>query len=148
MNLAEDVDLEEYVMAKDDLSGADIKAVCTEAGLLALRERRMRVTKTDFTTAREKVFHVYPNPKYVQLLNINHKYRFYTGRMRGLLRVCIYRHAFIVLSINSMAALACWRSVIYFFYLSCFDDLVFLIRCDDPLSEPNSSRRKYSLVMQ
>lgn len=55
MNLGEDVDLEEFVTAKDDLSGADIKAVCTEAGLLALRERRMRVTKADFTSAREKV---------------------------------------------------------------------------------------------
>ena len=39
MSLSEDVDLEEFVMAKDDLSGADIKAVCTEAGLLALGER-------------------------------------------------------------------------------------------------------------
>jgi len=57
MSLAPDVDLEEYVMAKDDLSGADIKAVCTEAGLLALRERRMRVTKVDFTSAREKVLY-------------------------------------------------------------------------------------------
>ncbi|RSH77701.1 ATPase of 26S proteasome regulatory subunit 4 [Apiotrichum porosum] len=57
MSLAEDVDLEELVMTKDDLSGADIKAVCTEAGLLALRERRMRVTKADFTTAREKVLY-------------------------------------------------------------------------------------------
>lgn len=55
MSLAEDVDLEEFVMTKDDLSGADIKAVCTEAGLLALRERRMRVNKADFTTARERV---------------------------------------------------------------------------------------------
>ena len=55
MSLAADVDLEEYVMAKDDLSGADIKAICTEAGLMALRERRMRVNKADFTTAREKV---------------------------------------------------------------------------------------------
>ena len=55
MSLSDDVDLEEYVMAKDDLSGADIKAVCTEAGLLALRERRMRVTKADFASAREKV---------------------------------------------------------------------------------------------
>lgn len=55
MTLANDVDLEEFVTAKDDLSGADIKAVCTEAGLLALRERRMRVTKVDFTAAREKV---------------------------------------------------------------------------------------------
>ncbi|KAF9507485.1 hypothetical protein BS47DRAFT_1351481 [Hydnum rufescens UP504] len=45
MSLSEDVDLEDFVTAKDDLSGADIKAVCTEAGLLALRERRMRVTK-------------------------------------------------------------------------------------------------------
>ena len=55
MSLADDVDLEEYVMAKDDLSGADIKAICTEAGLMALRERRMRVNKADFGTAREKV---------------------------------------------------------------------------------------------
>jgi len=57
MSLSEDVDLEEFIMTKDDLSGADIKAVCTEAGLLALRERRMRVTKADFTTAREKVLY-------------------------------------------------------------------------------------------
>lgn len=55
MNLGDDVALEEFVTAKDDLSGADIKAVCTEAGLLALRERRMRVTKADFAAAREKV---------------------------------------------------------------------------------------------
>jgi len=54
MNLAEDVDLEEFVHAKDELSGADIKAVCTEAGLLALRERRMRVTMADLRAAREK----------------------------------------------------------------------------------------------
>lgn len=43
MTLSDDVNLEEFVMSKDELSGADIKAVCTEAGLLALRERRMRV---------------------------------------------------------------------------------------------------------
>jgi 26S proteasome regulatory subunit T2 len=55
MTLADDVDLEEYILAKDELSGADIKAVCTEAGLMALRERRMRVTKEDFKTARDRV---------------------------------------------------------------------------------------------
>lgn len=55
MSLAEDVDLEEIVSAKDDLSGADIKAICTEAGLLALRERRMKVTMEDFRSARERV---------------------------------------------------------------------------------------------
>ena len=42
MNLNDDVNLDEFVNAKDELSGADIKAVCTEAGLLALRERRMK----------------------------------------------------------------------------------------------------------
>ena len=57
MSLAEDVDLESFVMAKDELSGADIKAVCTEAGLLALRERRMKVTMDDFTKAKEKALY-------------------------------------------------------------------------------------------
>merc|ERR1719171_2361140 len=31
MTLADDVNIEEFVMSKDDLSGADIKAMCTEA---------------------------------------------------------------------------------------------------------------------
>merc|ERR1711902_186924 len=57
MTLAEDVDLEEYIMSKDDLSGADIKAICTEAGLLALRERRMKVTQEDFKKAKENVLY-------------------------------------------------------------------------------------------
>ena len=43
MTLADDVNLEEFVMTKDEFSGADIKAICTESGLLALRERRMKV---------------------------------------------------------------------------------------------------------
>ena len=37
MTLADDVNIEDYIMSKDDLSGADIKAICTEAGLMALR---------------------------------------------------------------------------------------------------------------
>jgi len=53
MTLAQDVDLEEFIQSKDDLSGADIKAICTEAGLLALRERRMKVTQKDFQQAKE-----------------------------------------------------------------------------------------------
>ena len=57
MTLSDDVNLEEFVMAKDELSGADIKAVCTEAGLLALRERRMKVTHADFKKAKEKVLY-------------------------------------------------------------------------------------------
>jgi 26S proteasome regulatory subunit T2 len=57
MTLSGDVDLEEFVMSKDDLSGADIKAICTEAGLLALRERRMKVVAEDFRKAKEKVLY-------------------------------------------------------------------------------------------
>lgn len=57
MTLAPDVNLEEFVYSKDELSGADIKAICTEAGLLALRERRMRVIHTDFKKAKEKVLY-------------------------------------------------------------------------------------------
>merc|ERR1712178_25495 len=57
MNLSDDVDLEDYITGKDKLSGADIKAICTEAGLLALRERRMRVTNADFEKAKENVLY-------------------------------------------------------------------------------------------
>jgi 26S proteasome regulatory subunit T2 len=57
MTLSTDVDLEELVMSKDELSGADIKAICSEAGMLALRERRMRVTMEDFRKAKEKVLY-------------------------------------------------------------------------------------------
>ena len=54
MTLAADVDIEEMVVSKDDLTGADIKAMCTEAGLLALRERRMKVTMDDFRKSKDK----------------------------------------------------------------------------------------------
>nr|CAI5818786.1 unnamed protein product [Callosobruchus analis] len=57
MTLAEDVNLQELIMAKDDLSGADIKAICTEAGLMALRERRMKVMNEDFRKSKENVLY-------------------------------------------------------------------------------------------
>jgi len=57
MTLSDDVDLEEFVRSKDDLSGADIKAICTEAGLMALRERRMKVTADDFSKSKENVLY-------------------------------------------------------------------------------------------
>merc|ERR1719494_1766620 len=57
MNVAPDVNFGDIVSAKDDLSGADLKAICTEAGLLALRERRMKVTMDDFTKAKESVLY-------------------------------------------------------------------------------------------
>lgn len=36
-------------------SGAESKAVCTEAGMFALRERRVHVTQEDFEMACAKV---------------------------------------------------------------------------------------------
>ena len=59
MSLNDDVDLDEFINQKDDLSGADIKAICSEAGLMALRERRMRVQMADFRSARERVMYVF-----------------------------------------------------------------------------------------
>jgi len=56
MNLDKDVDLKELVSSKEDLSGVDIKGICTEAGMKALRERRDYVCMKDFIYAREKVF--------------------------------------------------------------------------------------------
>ena len=85
MTLADDVDLEEFITAKDDLSGADIKAVCTEAGLLALRERRMRVTKADVSAAREKV----KSLGLPSLVDVHDSSRSYTGRTRGSRRAYI-----------------------------------------------------------
>lgn len=57
MTLADDVNFDELVLAKDDLSGADIKAICTEAGLMALRERRMKVNNEDFKKSKDNVLY-------------------------------------------------------------------------------------------
>merc|ERR1712087_180868 len=57
MTLSTCVKVDEYILAKDDLSGADIKAICTEAGLMALRERRMKVTDEDFRKSKENVLY-------------------------------------------------------------------------------------------
>lgn len=57
MALAEDVDAEALIGGKNSLSGADIKAMATEAGLLALRARRMKVTQDDFKKAKESVLY-------------------------------------------------------------------------------------------
>ncbi|KAA6399916.1 MAG: putative 26S proteasome regulatory subunit T2 [Streblomastix strix] len=57
MTLAPDVKLEELYMSKEQLSGADIKAICTESGLLALRKNRRQVCHADLIKAKEKVLY-------------------------------------------------------------------------------------------
>ncbi len=58
MSLNADFKVTDLIAIKDDLSRADIKAMCTEAGLIALRERRMKVTKDDYDKAKEKILYL------------------------------------------------------------------------------------------
>ena len=57
MNLAGDVDFTELAETTPDASGADIKAICTEAGMFAIRDDRTEVTSEDFLAAHEKLRH-------------------------------------------------------------------------------------------
>ncbi|KAK8797773.1 26S proteasome subunit [Blastocystis sp. subtype 4] len=54
MSLDLDVNLDAFIEAKDDLSGADIRSICMEAGMMALKERRMKVNMADFEEAKKK----------------------------------------------------------------------------------------------
>ena len=55
MNLAEDVDLSKIAKMTEGFVGADLKAVCTEAGMFAIRDNRDHVTMEDFINAVEKI---------------------------------------------------------------------------------------------
>jgi proteasome regulatory subunit len=55
MNLKKDVDLEEIATKTDGMSGADLKAICTEAGMFAIRERHHSISKHNFQQALEKI---------------------------------------------------------------------------------------------
>lgn len=55
MNVAKDLDFDLLAHRTDTGTGADIKAMCTEAGMFAIREDRDLVTMTDFERAVDKV---------------------------------------------------------------------------------------------
>jgi len=55
MNLLRNIDLKVIAEKMPNASGAECKAVCTEAGMFALRERRVHVTQEDFEMAVAKV---------------------------------------------------------------------------------------------
>jgi proteasome regulatory subunit len=55
MALKEAIDFETLAGRCDGVTGADIKAICTEAGMWAIREERETVTIHDFERAIEKV---------------------------------------------------------------------------------------------
>ncbi|MEM1680042.1 MAG: proteasome-activating nucleotidase [Sulfolobales archaeon] len=55
MKLGNDVDLESLARMSEGATGADIKAICTEAGFTALRAGRTYITHEDFVHAVRKV---------------------------------------------------------------------------------------------
>ncbi|WP_435069373.1 proteasome-activating nucleotidase Pan1 [Haloplanus sp. C73] len=55
MNVADDVDFDELAEMADTASGADIKAICTEAGMFAIRDDRTEIYMQDFVEAWEKI---------------------------------------------------------------------------------------------
>ena len=55
MAIKESIDFEAIASRCDGVTGADIKAICTEAGMWAIREEREVVTLQDFERAVEKV---------------------------------------------------------------------------------------------
>ncbi len=55
MNLMRGINLHRIATLLPTASGAECKAVCTEAGMFALRERRVHVTQEDFEMAVGKV---------------------------------------------------------------------------------------------
>jgi len=55
MNIDDDLNYARLAGMADDASGADIKAICTEAGMFAIRDERTTVRMQDFEDAYEKI---------------------------------------------------------------------------------------------
>lgn len=55
MNIDDKVSASKLAEMTDGVSGAEIKSICTEAGMLAIRDNRDVVVEKDFTNAKDKV---------------------------------------------------------------------------------------------
>ena len=55
MSLEANVNLKEIALKAKGASGADLKAICTEAGMFAIREERSKISVDDFNEAVEKI---------------------------------------------------------------------------------------------
>ena len=55
MNVDKDVNPKKLAEITEGASGAEIKSICTEAGMLAIRDSRNMIMTSDFDNAREKV---------------------------------------------------------------------------------------------
>lgn len=68
MNLTKNINMIEIAERLVNASGAEVKAVCSEAGMFALRERRVHVTQEDFEMAVSKVMKKTENDDLKKLL--------------------------------------------------------------------------------
>ena len=55
MAVAEDIDFDRLARETEGASGAEIKAICTEAGMFAIRDERTTIRMQDFLSAEEKI---------------------------------------------------------------------------------------------
>ncbi len=55
MKLAKKVDLKELARRTEDLSGADLRSLCTEAGMFAIRRNHRSISSDDIFSALEKI---------------------------------------------------------------------------------------------
>jgi len=55
LNINEKINIKRLVDLTEGATGADIKAICTEAGMFAIRKEAEAIYETDFIDAAEKV---------------------------------------------------------------------------------------------
>lgn len=55
MKINDNVKIDEFLISKNSLTGADIRGICTEAALFALKHHRILVEHRDFKNAYELV---------------------------------------------------------------------------------------------
>ena len=55
MALSEEADIDLLASITEGISGADLKAICTEAGMFAIRSERDKITVADFMEAVDKI---------------------------------------------------------------------------------------------
>ena len=55
MKIDDEIDFESISELTEGFSGADLKAICTEAGMFAIRAERKKVISKDFMDAIDKI---------------------------------------------------------------------------------------------
>lgn len=75
MSLQRGINLRSLAEKMGQCSGAEVRGICTEAGMYALRERRQHVTQEDFEFAIAKVGYFTPlNGKHVSDADLANRY--------------------------------------------------------------------------